>query len=169
MHTRLQKADQLSVGKHYGSCSAMLFIGYDCLIRFMLVQPTVCADGHRYRGFYHSLLRPFVHYVPIWPKGKGPEDVVDGVRWALQNDEDARAIAAASQDFAHKFFTRKALSCYWYMLLSRFARLQAYQGERKSHTFFMTVEHYLDTVAKQHNNGREYNMFIFANGTEIKR
>lgn len=44
-----------------------------------------------YFSFYHHLLKPYEHYLPVWVKD--PADTEDALRWALDNDPWANATA----------------------------------------------------------------------------
>ncbi len=50
-----------------------------------------------WRQWYHERLVPWVHYVPV---AADLSDLDDQVRWMLDNDAEAAAIAAAAQEFA---------------------------------------------------------------------
>ena len=100
-----------------------------------------------------------------------------------------RAIAANAQSFAHRYFTREALSCYWINLLTKFSRLLRYtpgangqkgggqrqqqeergQGQepqQQQQQHFMTIEEYLETTAKTFDGGRMLALFDYAFGDD---
>ena len=64
-----------------------------------------------------------------------------------------------------RYFTPEALQCYWLELLTRFSKLLTYRPQRgpgaagwkgrrgETGRFYMTVQQYLDTVAKSHKGG----------------
>ncbi len=64
---------------------------------------TACGDfGPPWRrllpqAFYHHLLVPRMHYLPVWRHGRGPEDILEALDWAQAHDEEARRIAQAGQ------------------------------------------------------------------------
>lgn len=76
-------------------------------------------------GFYHRLLRPNVHYVPVWQKR--PEEILDAVRWAREHDAEAHKIARAGAAFAQHYLDARARACYWLTLLQRYAASLNYQ------------------------------------------
>lgn len=49
------------------------------------------------QAFYHHLLVPRTHYLPVWRHGRGPEDILEALDWAQAHDEEARRIAQAGQ------------------------------------------------------------------------
>eukprot|EP00955_Chlamydomonas_euryale_P110827 366024-Chlamydomonas_euryale.AAC.22 len=46
--------------------------------------------------------------------------------WAKAHDDEARQIAAAAQRFALRYLDKRARTCYWYKLLTEFAKLLNY-------------------------------------------
>ena len=75
--------------------------------------------------YYHNL-RPWVHYVPVH---EFLEDVVEQVEWIKANPAAAMCIANNAKIFAKQHLTKENVACYWWRLLSAWARQQT-QGSR---------------------------------------
>lgn len=56
---------------------------------------------------------PTLPYIQFWRPGHGPEDVLEELAWARDNDEEAQRIAVRGQELAAKYLTGKARTCYW--------------------------------------------------------
>ena len=78
-----------------------------------------------YRSFWHRLLRPYVHYVPFWKQR--PQELTAALAWAQAHDGAAGRIAAAGQQLARLFLSRRGLACYWALLLGEYAKLLRFQ------------------------------------------
>ncbi len=52
-------------------------------------------ESNAFRSFFHPLLQPWVHYVPVWRTRV--DDVLDVLAWARQHDELARKVAQQAQ------------------------------------------------------------------------
>ena len=60
----------------------------------------VLKEESGYRGFYHHLLKPYEHFIPFWKER--PEDILEGLAWARQDDARAREVARKGREFALK-------------------------------------------------------------------
>jgi protein glucosyltransferase len=78
--------------------------------------------------WYYHLLRPWVHYVPV---REYLEDAVEQAAWLLQRAPAAASscLAANAKAFARQHIRREAVACYWWRLLSAWAKQQP-QGSR---------------------------------------
>eukprot|EP00195_Chlamydomonas_chlamydogama_P008851 CAMPEP_0202897950 /NCGR_PEP_ID=MMETSP1392-20130828/6577_1 /ASSEMBLY_ACC=CAM_ASM_000868 /TAXON_ID=225041 /ORGANISM="Chlamydomonas chlamydogama, Strain SAG 11-48b" /LENGTH=391 /DNA_ID=CAMNT_0049583727 /DNA_START=248 /DNA_END=1424 /DNA_ORIENTATION=- len=85
----------------------------------------VFKEESGYRTFYYHLLKPMVHYVPVWKDT--PDDMLDMLAWAKQHDVEAKKIAQAGQELALKYLNKRARACYWYRLLVEFSKLLRYK------------------------------------------
>jgi hypothetical protein len=65
------------------------------------------------RSFYHRLMKPMVHYVPFWRKL--PQEALQAVKWAMENDAEAHHIAKNAQKLMQRYLHHQALDCYWLM------------------------------------------------------
>ncbi|KAG1677240.1 hypothetical protein FOA52_013439 [Chlamydomonas sp. UWO 241] len=78
-----------------------------------------------YTSFYHHLLVPHTHFIPVWKQT--PDDVLEAIQWAKTHDAEAKKIAANAQAFAIKYLDKRARTCYWFRLLTSFAKLLRYE------------------------------------------
>ncbi|CAB1346590.1 unnamed protein product, partial [Coregonus sp. 'balchen'] len=77
-------------------------------------------DSGYYEHFY-SQLRPWVHYIPI---RADLADLQEKIHWAREQDEEARKIAVAGQQFARNHLMGDSIFCYYYKLFQEYAKLQ---------------------------------------------
>ena len=85
----------------------------------------ILKESSGFRSFYHRLLAPYEHYVPYWRHR--PQELLDALAWAAAHEAESAAIAAAGRAFAKRYLHKRALTCYWRMLLAEYARLQRFQ------------------------------------------
>mmetsp|Transcript_15754 Transcript_15754/g.46565 ORF Transcript_15754/g.46565 Transcript_15754/m.46565 type:complete len:363 (-) Transcript_15754:492-1580(-) len=104
-----------------------------------------------YTAFYHHLLEPHVHYMPVWQQT--PDDVLEAISWAKAHDDEARQIAAAAQRFALRYLDKRARTCYWYKLLTEFAKLLNYDIDPA-----LEVQEYADWVKARTDRLNRYRM-----------
>ncbi|PNH12006.1 KDEL motif-containing protein 1 [Tetrabaena socialis] len=86
----------------------------------------VLKEDSGYEAFYHHLLKPQEHFLPVWKQGAGPEDILAAVDWARAHDEQAQGIAAAGQAFARRYLSSQARACYWLRLFEAYGEAMTY-------------------------------------------
>ena len=59
--------------------------------------------------YYYTLLRPWVHYVPI---KRDLSDLIEKVSWCKNNDASCKQIASNANDFAKRILTRETVLDY---------------------------------------------------------
>lgn len=64
-------------------------------------------------------LEPYKHYIPI---KKDLSDLVDKIKWAKENDEEAQQIAKKGQLFAFENLLPTNIYCYYVILLQEFSK-----------------------------------------------
>ncbi|KAI9018361.1 glycosyl transferase family 90-domain-containing protein [Hyaloraphidium curvatum] len=77
----------------------------------------------KYREFFYSLLRPYVHYIPL---AKSLEDLYTQLEWIRANDGRARQIAERGQRYAMDHFHADAVDAYFHHVLATYGKLQNY-------------------------------------------
>ncbi|NWR60348.1 KDEL2 protein, partial [Bucorvus abyssinicus] len=82
-------------------------------------------DSKYYEHFYIGL-KPWKHYVPV---KRNLEDLLEKIKWAKENDEEARKIAKEGQLMARELLQPQRLYCYYYEVLQIYARRQASKPE----------------------------------------
>ncbi|KAJ7439045.1 glycosyl transferase family 90-domain-containing protein [Mycena galericulata] len=75
-----------------------------------------------FEEFFNDWLRPFEHYVPVKPD---LSDLVQQIRWANENQEEARLIQQRGQVIAQRVLTDDQNDCYFSAVLLEWARLQS--------------------------------------------
>ncbi|EFJ49904.1 hypothetical protein VOLCADRAFT_89378 [Volvox carteri f. nagariensis] len=87
----------------------------------------VMKEESGYMAFYHHLLKPFEHFVPVWRAGTGPETILDALAWARTHDAEAQRIAAAGQALTAKYLSSEARACFWLKLLEEYGNTLSYK------------------------------------------
>uniref|UniRef100_A0A8C9S0D9 Protein O-glucosyltransferase 2 n=1 Tax=Scleropages formosus TaxID=113540 RepID=A0A8C9S0D9_SCLFO len=77
-------------------------------------------DSEYYEHFY-SQLHPWEHYIPI---KRDLSDLLDTIRWAKENDHEARRIAEAGKQFARTHLMGDNIFCYYFKLFEEYAARQ---------------------------------------------
>ena len=72
--------------------------------------------------WYYSGLQPYVHYIPV---KADMSDLIDQIRWARENDKQAKTISQQAQIFAQENISHMKVLQYVYLLLNEYAKLQS--------------------------------------------
>ncbi|KAG2441464.1 hypothetical protein HXX76_003086 [Chlamydomonas incerta] len=124
------------------------------LEQLMPLGSLIFKEDSGYKTFYYHLMKPYEHYVPVWKAGAGPEDVLEALEWAKQHDDEARKMAAAAQQVALTYLSKRARSCYWLKLLQAYASLQRYSPRKGGRgAYLVPVEEYLEDVGRSWERG----------------
>lgn len=83
-------------------------------------------DSHYYEHFY-SHLKAGAHYVPV---KRNLSDLLEKIKWAKENDAEAREIARAGQAAARELLQPSRLYCYYYKVLHMYSERQTGRPER---------------------------------------
>lgn len=71
--------------------------------------------------WYYGGLEPYKHFVPV---KKDLSDLMEKVKWAQENDSEARQIALNATEFVKENLTPEDTLVYFYLLLKEYAQLQ---------------------------------------------
>nr|XP_023019502.1 KDEL motif-containing protein 1-like [Leptinotarsa decemlineata] len=74
----------------------------------------------KYFEHFYKNLEPNVHYVPV---KQNISDLVEKIKWAIENDEQARKIARNAQKFANDNVLPKDIFCYHFHLLNELNKI----------------------------------------------
>eukprot|EP00899_Mesostigma_viride_P022744 jgi/Mesvir1/3654/Mv14947-RA.1 len=80
-----------------------------------------------FRLHFEGGLKAWEHYVPWWEET--PWDADSLVRWARENDEEARRIAVKGRKFVLAHLHRDARLCYWRQLIRSYAQVLGYKPQ----------------------------------------
>lgn len=69
----------------------------------------VFKQESKYHEHFYSLIEPWEHYVPV---RHDLSDLIERIRWALDNDKKAHQIATSGQKFAQENLLPKDIFCY---------------------------------------------------------
>lgn len=119
------------------------------LEQLLVMGSVVLKEESGYHSFFHHLLKPHQHYLPVW--SEGPEDVKQMLEWARAHDSQAQQIAERAQAFAAQYLHSDALMCYWVTLLKRLSRLLRYRPGRQHRKYntIVPVSDYLSSEGKR--------------------
>ncbi|XP_030743548.1 protein O-glucosyltransferase 3 [Echinops telfairi] len=92
----------------------------------MLGDSLVLKQDSPYYEHFYMALTPWKHYVPI---KRNLSDLLEKVKWAKENDEEAKKIAKEGQLTARELLQPHRLYCYYYSVLQKYAALQSSKPE----------------------------------------
>jgi hypothetical protein len=92
------------------------------------MQTALCSNAtvflwdNIYYEFYYSLLRPWVHFIPV-----SETTLEERLQWVLEHEDEAEVIAANGYDFCMTHLTPSAFPVYWFQLFTMHSLLQKYE------------------------------------------
>ncbi|KYO44919.1 KDEL motif-containing protein 2 isoform A [Alligator mississippiensis] len=92
----------------------------------LLGDSLVLKQDSQYYEHFYSALEPWKHYVPV---KRRLEDLLEKIKWAKKNDEEARKIAKEGQLLARELLQPHRLYCYYYSVFQKYAKRQASKPE----------------------------------------
>ncbi|NXD10345.1 KDEL2 protein, partial [Nothocercus nigrocapillus] len=92
----------------------------------LLGDSLVLKQASQYYEHFYTELQPWKHYVPV---RRTLEDLLEKIKWAKENDEEARKIAKEGQLIARELLQPHRLYCYYYKVLQNYADRQASKPE----------------------------------------
>ncbi|KAM9319831.1 protein O-glucosyltransferase 3 [Gastrophryne carolinensis] len=92
----------------------------------MLGDSLVLKQTSPYYEHFYGALKPGKHYVPI---KRSLEDLIEKIRWAKENNEEAKKIAKEGQALARELLQPHQLYCYYYKVFQMYAKRQTSQPE----------------------------------------
>ncbi|KAJ7910582.1 glycosyl transferase family 90-domain-containing protein [Mycena leptocephala] len=87
----------------------------------LLKSGSLVFKSTAFQEFFSDWIRPYEHYIPV---KLDLSDLVDRLKWAMENEEEARAIQDRGMWFARRVLTDAQNNCYFAALLLEWARLQ---------------------------------------------
>lgn len=73
-----------------------------------------------YEQWYYPLLLPYIHYIPF---KKDLTDLQEKINWCLSHEEECRAIATQSREFAIDYLSEQSMFFYLYACLKKYEQL----------------------------------------------
>ncbi|XP_068786421.1 protein O-glucosyltransferase 3 isoform X2 [Struthio camelus] len=92
----------------------------------LLGDSLVLKQASQYYEHFYTELKPWKHYVPV---KRNLEDLLEKIKWAKENDEEARKIAKEGQLMARELLQPHRLYCYYYKVFQKYAKRQASKPE----------------------------------------
>ncbi|XP_017771348.1 PREDICTED: KDEL motif-containing protein 1-like [Nicrophorus vespilloides] len=80
----------------------------------------VLKQKSKYYEHFYNDLKPNVHYIPV---EKDLSDLLDKLKWAMQNDEEARIIANNARHYSNENLLPKDIYCYHAHLFNEYSKL----------------------------------------------
>ncbi|XP_056640129.1 protein O-glucosyltransferase 2-like isoform X1 [Diorhabda sublineata] len=74
----------------------------------------------KYFEHYYKDLKPYVHYVPV---KSDISDLIEKIKWAINNDKEAKEIASNAQKFVNENLLPKNIFCYYFHLFNEFSKI----------------------------------------------
>lgn len=87
----------------------------------MLGSSLVLKQNSQYYEHFYSRLKAGTHYVPV---RRNLSDLLEKIKWAKENDAEARTIARAGQTAARELLQPSRLYCYYYRVLHMYSERQ---------------------------------------------
>lgn len=91
------------------------------------MQTALCSNAtvflwdNIYYEFYYSLLKPWVHFIPV-----SEATLRERVKWVIEHEQEAEAIAANGYQLCMTYLTPSAFPVYWFQLFTMHSLLQRY-------------------------------------------
>lgn len=76
----------------------------------------------KYFEHFYEDLKPYVHYIPV---EEDLSDLVDKIKWAQENDDEAKEIAKNGQSFVNEHLSPVYIFCYHIQVLNEFSKIIA--------------------------------------------
>ncbi len=87
--------------------------------------------GDEWREFFYPLLKPWVHYVPVSSSAtEGEIELL--LEFFMKSADVGRGIATRGQKLVQKKLRMEDVSCYWTMLLQKYASLLDFKPKRNN-------------------------------------
>ncbi|KAF7649885.1 hypothetical protein LDENG_00134430, partial [Lucifuga dentata] len=93
----------------------------------MLGNSLVLKQDSPYYEYFYSLLKAGTHYIPV---RRNLSDLIQKIKWAKENDDEAQKIAKAGQAMARELLQPSRLYCYYYKVLQMYSERQLGQPMR---------------------------------------
>ena len=94
--------------------------GHSCAYRLSLelsMNSVIIMYPCRYKLWYMSMLKPYVHYVPIVMSEDGHVNIYKTIDWCIEHEEECERIAKNARAFYEKHLGREGIFEYWSRLL----------------------------------------------------
>lgn len=93
----------------------------------MLGNSLVLKQDSQYYEHFYSHLKAGTHYIPV---KRNLSDLLEKIKWAKENDAEAREVARAGQAAARQLLQPSRLYCYYYRVLHTYSERQVGRPER---------------------------------------
>uniref|UniRef100_A0A1B6HQ52 Glycosyl transferase CAP10 domain-containing protein n=1 Tax=Homalodisca liturata TaxID=320908 RepID=A0A1B6HQ52_9HEMI len=92
------------------------------LKHLFLCESLVFNVGNEWLEFFHTALKPWVHYIPV-KSNATKKELRDLLDFFKHHDDIAHKIAKMGRDFIWNHLRNKEVFCYWKLLLKKYSRL----------------------------------------------
>uniref|UniRef100_A0A8D0ATX4 Protein O-glucosyltransferase 3 n=1 Tax=Sander lucioperca TaxID=283035 RepID=A0A8D0ATX4_SANLU len=90
----------------------------------MLGNSLVLKQDSQYYEYFYSQLKAGTHYVPV---RRNLSDLLEKIKWAKENDDEAHKIARAGQTVVRELLQPSRLYCYYYRVMHMYSERQTGQ------------------------------------------
>jgi len=97
-----------------------MYPGFTSRFPGLLRSGSVAFKSTRFREWFHGILQPYQHYIPV---NYNLTDLVEKVSWAHQHPEQARQIAHESRQRVEQSLRPVDMQCYMYRLALEYQQL----------------------------------------------
>uniref|UniRef100_A0A8D0HM86 Protein O-glucosyltransferase 3 n=1 Tax=Sphenodon punctatus TaxID=8508 RepID=A0A8D0HM86_SPHPU len=94
----------------------------------LLGDSLVLKQTSQYYEHFYIEMKPWRHYVLV---KRNLDDLLEKIKWAKENDEEARKIAKEGQSAARELLQPHRLYCYYYKVFQKYAERQDSKPERR--------------------------------------
>ncbi|MFZ0564853.1 MAG: glycosyl transferase family 90, partial [Chlamydiales bacterium] len=95
----------------------------------LLSNCTVFKHASKFSLFFYTLLKPWVHYVPL---RNDLSDLFEKIDWALEHDQRAKEIAENGRQLALENFMPEHIYLYCYKVLCKYASCQRWTPSKEA-------------------------------------
>jgi len=85
----------------------------------------VFKQNSNYMVWHDDLFKPWIHFIPF---NYDCDDLIDTLKWAIENDNYAHEISKNANKIAHECLKYSDILVYFYALITEYAKLQAYDN-----------------------------------------
>ncbi|KAG2488341.1 hypothetical protein HYH03_013031 [Edaphochlamys debaryana] len=110
--------------------------------KYLLLGSTIIKSWSSRFGFYYDALKPGEHYLLAMTQNS--TDLIQAIRWAQANDQQAATIAANAQRFAVRHLHRRARLCYYRILMEELAKRMKYVPDCSKRTLCIPAGQFLE-------------------------
>lgn len=115
----------------------------------------------RYRLWYHHVLKPWYHYVPV---NGDLSDLLEKIKWCKNNEEKCRTISKNALDFYNKNLSKDGILDYMQTLLITIRKKMGYNSKYNKYTLEKIQNRYIfkniESTENKNINPEDYTLIV---------